>query len=511
MKNWTSGYMADIAYTYGYYTELNPLRIKLAFLNQGLEFPEVGTACELGFGQGVSANFHAAASVVSWVGTDFNPAQAACAQEFANVSGADARLYDDSFEEFACRDDLPEFDYIALHGIWSWISDQNRQVIVDFIKRKLKVGGVLYISYNTLPGWAPFAPMRDLMTRHVETLGTDGSGVVSNIGGAIDFAEKLLTTNPRYAVANPQIAERIKALKTQKKDYLAHEYFNNDWHPMHFSAMADWLEPAKLTFAGSAHFLDHVDALNLTKEQQEFLSQIPDLVFREAVRDFMINQQFRRDYWVKGARQISRLEQAERIRELRFILTVPRVDVPLTIKGALGEANMTESIYTPILDTMADNKIHTLGELEQSAEANRVTFAQLLQAILVLNSQGSVALANEDDAIKKAVKPSQDINRYLVNKARSHGDVTSLASPVTGGGINVGRFYQLFLLAFMQGKKSSEEMAETAWQVLAMQGQKLISEGKTIESDEDNLAELKRQAATFAEKTLPVLQALRVV
>jgi hypothetical protein len=26
MSDWTSGYVADIGYTYGYYTELNPLR-----------------------------------------------------------------------------------------------------------------------------------------------------------------------------------------------------------------------------------------------------------------------------------------------------------------------------------------------------------------------------------------------------------------------------------------------------------------------------------------------------
>lgn len=42
--------------------------------------PEVGSACELGFGQGMSANLHAAASVVQWSGTDFNPAQAAFAR-----------------------------------------------------------------------------------------------------------------------------------------------------------------------------------------------------------------------------------------------------------------------------------------------------------------------------------------------------------------------------------------------------------------------------------------------
>jgi len=50
MSDWTSGYVADIDYTYGYYTELNPLRVKLAFLNSGLVSPEIGSACELGFG-----------------------------------------------------------------------------------------------------------------------------------------------------------------------------------------------------------------------------------------------------------------------------------------------------------------------------------------------------------------------------------------------------------------------------------------------------------------------------
>jgi hypothetical protein len=48
-----------------------------------------------------------------------------------------------------------------LHGIWSWVSEDNRQIILDFIDRKLKPGGVLYLSYNTQPGWSAFMPLRD--------------------------------------------------------------------------------------------------------------------------------------------------------------------------------------------------------------------------------------------------------------------------------------------------------------------------------------------------------------
>ena len=49
MTDWTSGYVAYIGDTYGYCTERNPLRIRLAFLNAGLVAPDVSSACELGF------------------------------------------------------------------------------------------------------------------------------------------------------------------------------------------------------------------------------------------------------------------------------------------------------------------------------------------------------------------------------------------------------------------------------------------------------------------------------
>ena len=44
MSDSSSGYVADIGYTYGYYQELNPERVKLAFLNAGMVAPEFGSA-----------------------------------------------------------------------------------------------------------------------------------------------------------------------------------------------------------------------------------------------------------------------------------------------------------------------------------------------------------------------------------------------------------------------------------------------------------------------------------
>jgi hypothetical protein len=43
------------------------------------------------------------------------------------------------------------------------------------------------------------------------------------------------------------------------------------------------------------------------------------------------------------------------------------------------------------------------------------------------------------------------------------------------------------------------------------QGQRIIKEGKTLESDEDNLAEITAQARAFEAKRLPLLRRLGVV
>ena len=510
MSDWTDGYVADIDYTYGYYPELNPLRARLALLNKGLALPGLSCACELGFGQGLSVNIHAAASGTQWVGTDFNPAQAGFAQSLAAASGSSARLHDQAFAEFANRNDLPDFDFVGLHGIWSWISDDNRRVIVDLLRRKLKVGGILYISYNTMPGWAAFAPMRHLMALHAQTMGAPGIGTVSRVDNAIGFAEKLLATQPGFVRAHPQVSERLTKLKGQNRHYLAHEYFNADWQPMHFATMADWLAPAKLGYACSANYLDHFDGFNFKAAQQTLLKEIPDAVLRETTRDFILNQQFRRDYWVKGPRRLAALDQEQAWRQQSVLLCTRRADVPLKIKTALGEATMSEAVYAPILDLLADHQTRTLAQIEQEVKDKRVQLNQIKEAVLLLVNAGHLALAQDAPSIANAKPHTERLNAQLLGQARSSSDIAYLASPVTGGGVPLGRFQQLFLSAQKQGLKLPGEWADAAWQTLNAQNPRVIKDGKALDSPEKNLAELSSQADNFAEQKLSVLQALQI-
>lgn len=511
MSDWTAGYVSDIGYTYGYYAELNPLRVQLAFLNAGVVPPEIGTACELGFGQGLSSNIHASTSQIKWYGTDFNPAQAGFAQELEKISGNGAKLYDESFEEFFSRSDLPEFDYIGLHGIWSWISDENRQAIVDFIKRKLKVGGVLYISYNTQPGWASMVPMRDLLVDYANLMVPAGHGITSRIDGAIDFTEKLIETKPLFALANPGVVERFKKMKDHNRNYLAHEYFNQDWLPMSFAKVAKWLAPTKLNYVCSAHYIDHVQAINLTGEHIALLSEVTDPVFRQTVLDFMVNQQFRKDYWIKGARNLTTLEQARELRKQRVILTQPASEVVLKVNGLVGEVELQAAIYEPILELLSDHKPKRLLDIENLLRHKGIALNQIVEAVIVLAGTGAVVSVQEDEKINACKTTSDKLNMALMNKSQSSNDLSYLGSPVIGGGIPVGRFMQLFLLAIISGKKLPEDWAQYAWEVLATQNQRLQKNGVTIESAEENIAELTEQANTFSQRQLPILKALQII
>lgn len=514
MSNWASGYVSEVDYTHGYYRELSPTLLSLALLNRGINAAHGRPLryLELGFGQGLSLNIHAATCPGEYWGTDFNPAQAANAKEIAEASGSGAHIFDLSFAELAARDDLPEFDVIALHGIWSWISDENRAVIVDLARRKLAVGGVMYNSYNSTPGWSPAMPLRHLMTLHAELAGSDAQGITGKIDGALAFTQRVVDSGAMYFRANPAVAERLKKIKEQNKNYLAHEYFNQDWEPMPFSQVAELLSPAKLQFAASANVLDHIDEVCLTVEGRQLLSEINHPVLRESVRDYFVSQQFRKDIFVKGARIISPLERLERYSNQSFILVANPADVPMKLAGPIGEVTLQEQVYRPLLDILAENG-HAPKAVKQIMVHplwKQQSLPMLVQSLMVLTGAGHVYPTQESDAARGVQAKTKKLNAYLCKRARDGGEISFLASPVIGGGIQVNRFPQLFLLARHAGKKQPADWAAFVWDTISRQGQRLIKDGKAIESAEENLAELNTQANAFAEKQLPILKALGI-
>jgi hypothetical protein len=509
--DWTAGYVTEVDYTHGYYRELCPGILRLACLSAGV-VPPAGKPLrylELGYGQGLSLNIHAAASPGEFWGTDFNPSQVANARALGDAAGSGVRLLDETFAEMAARQGLPEFDIIVLHGIWSWISDENSRVVVDLIRRKLCVGGIVYISYNCLPGWAPTLPLRHLVKLHAD-LAAKASGMVAKLDGALAFTQQVIDSGALYFRRHPAVSEWLKTIAGSNRNYLVHEYLHEHWRVMAFSDVARWLDEAKLTFVASAHLLDHVEAVNLTAQGSKLLAAIEHPILRETVRDYFVNQQFRRDVFIKGPQRLSLLEQQDAIRSDAFALATHADDMPMKARGALGEATLPEEGYRPLIEALAENDYapKKLDELVGHANLKAMPLGQVLQAILVLVGAGHVHPAQETATASQTY--CRGLNRYLCERARSAGDIQFLASPVIGAGVSVPRLHQLFLLALQLGKKSEAEQAAFAWGLLSGQRQRVIKDGKTLETPEENIAELTNMACQFTTKRLPVLKALEV-
>ena len=288
--------------------------------------------------------------------------------------------------------------------------------------------------------------------------------------------------------------------------YIAHEYFNADWTPFYFADVAAELAEAKLGFIGTAHLIDQIDIVNLTAEQQALLAAVDDPVLRQGLRDFIVNQQFRRDIFVKGALPLSVPESRALWSEQRFTLTTLRADVPLKATGALGEADLQAEVYVPILDALAAGPV-TMRELIATKSIADLGWARITQALAVLVGIGHVqpCLPAADEA--KRTQRTRAFNAAVMKRAEGSADLQFLASPVTGGGVAADRIQQLFLAGL--AKKGGDPVAH-AWSVLAAQGQALLKDGQPLNGAESNLTELRQRFQAFAEKRLPVLKQLGV-
>jgi hypothetical protein len=233
-------------------------------------------------------------------------------------------------------------------------------------------------------------------------------------------------------------------------------------------------------------------------------------VLRQSVRDYFVNQQFRRDIFAKGYRRLTPLEQNEAFRQQAFVLLVNADDVPMKVTGSLGEANLQEEIYRPVIQALADDSCapKTMTQLAANPRLTGISGPQLLQILLVLTGGGYVHPAQEPSKRIRACCAA--INRFICERSRSSAEISFLASPVSGSGILVSMFQQLFLLAAQQGKRVPKEQATFVWELLRAQGRYMIKDGKSLESPEENLDELLKLATDFAEKRLPVLKALGI-
>ncbi len=514
MVSWAEGYVADVAYTLGYYREMAPDHMAFAAISIG---KNPGGALrpqrvlDLGFGMGLGFIIGAASNPKTiYEGCDFNPEHILNARSLASSSGlTNVVIHEASFQELAAKatDGQQDCDIIALHGILSWVSEDAHRAILEIIRKRLKPGGYVYVSYNCMPGWAPMIPIRRYMLDQARAA---AGGSMAKTAAAVQGLRAMLAGKGRYFTANPALEGRIEKLASMAMSYLPHEYLNEHWHIFHVADVARMFSDAKLSFVGSATIAENIDGVCVPAEMQPMVAAATDPIWKETLRDIAANKQFRRDLYARGLAALNNHEAIRLLQTTKYTLAVPRPAVTMKIPGPLGELDCRPDLYGPLADLLADSIVPFDAIITMPAFAS-VGIAGALQALALFVNAGHVLPIMTEPEVE--VAPAQRLNRHLASLANVGRVNNFLAAPVARAGIPVSSIEMLAFSALVGGTQA--EVSQLTYQVGEQMSRLTIipndKDGKPIQDKAEIQAKLTTDITIFVEQKLPLWRRLGVL
>jgi SAM-dependent methyltransferase len=503
--SWAEGYVVDIGYTHGFYRELTPALLRFVTMLGEVQVADVEqpfTYYELGCGNGYSTALLAAANPQGrFLGFDFNPTHIHHARKRAQDGGVgNVEFFEKSFAEML-EMDLPDAEFIALHGVYSWVNAENRRHIVEFIRRKLKPGGIAYVSYNCLPGQAQVAPLQKLLMDHADS----GKGPLpGRIDRSIDFARRLEQAGADFFRINPFAKQRLGSLGKQDPSYLAHEYYNANWSPFYHADVAADMAGAKLGYAGSATLIDNFAQFVLAPAMTKLVAEVSDPVMAETVKDFARNKVFRKDVFTRGAPKVAPADLEGVLGRTRFSLARPRRACRLTETTPIGPITLHAGAYAPALDALARAPM-TFDELAQSPEMKNMNRQQARQALFGMAAFGNVVPALPASGQDVRRDTAARFNKSVLSGAHA-GESTMLASPLWGSGVALNFLDRVFL----NGPRKQAEAVEYALKAVLSSGHKLKKDDKPVESTEVARGMVRERAEFFFGDILPFFRQIGI-
>jgi SAM-dependent methyltransferase len=508
MSDWGAGYVTDVQYTPAFCSEQSPAHLRLACLLNGVETPPEGdnfTYCDLGCGEGLAALILAAAHPAGrFYGVDFNPGHIVHARGIAAAAAlTNVEFLERSFDDLP-DEPLPEFDFITMHGVYSWISPELCQSIVRFIARRLKPGGIVYIGYNAMPGSIPGLAVQRLL----HDLGAEARGQSDQkMLWALSVLKKLKEAGARSFVENT-VVDKILELRNRgvhrgRISYLVHEYLNDHWHPMYHADVARDMSAAKLLYVGSADLLSNFQQFRISPEQREVIDSLDDATLRETVRDLCYPSSFRQDVFIRGTRPLSAARQESLLRRIRLAPLIPRAKFLMQLNVPTGTAEL-QPAYASIADALATGP-RTVAELLDLPELRGKSGRLAAEFVGVL--VGTVqAMAMRDPATVDPA-PADRLNRVLAEELEEAAptDTKVFAVASLGSGVPMSCPQAMVLRNLLTGRPLDlgELSRELLGKVLS-HGQRVKKDGVPVESEAEALAITHGTVSAVTSEMLPV-------
>jgi SAM-dependent methyltransferase len=522
-SDWSQGYVTDILYTDHTYREMSPAWLNYVAALKGchprpLDKPFVYVELGCGLGRTI-AHLAAAFPLGQFIGVDFNPAHIDAAQRYAADLGlGNVRFLERGFQdlvgEAAARSlDLPEVDFVALHGVYSWISPAARKAVQQFIHDRLKPGGFVYNSYNCLPGWTPEEPSRRLLMELAQ--GHDGS-TDARLVKALDQLDEFSKIDSGYFKLQPGAKAAVQQYRTRPANYLAHEMMNADWALFYSADVADEMAVAKLDFLGSASLVENQAELLFADAAAAIVAKQPDMRRKQLMQDFLLNTRFRRDIFVRGHARLP-LAQLNRNRGDQVVLALKRLGkMEPKLKIPRGVANIDARVLTEFDAVLAKGSV-TLRELAQAVGkgGNMPDFfhiSTLLAATNALMPAVGVHRVTKGFDGSGQLRVTGAVNQRLLTLARASSDAKAryLTSPVAGGVLPISLIGATLLGAFTEAG-GIDRAITASLEVLAQQGVHLRKEDKPVTDPVAKRAYLAEICQNFIGDEAPVLMAAGIV
>jgi len=263
----------------------------------GLTPPLVETARVLELGCGTGENLLAIACALpgsSCVGVDFSAPQIAKAEDLAAAAGiGNAHFICSDFKELACNQ---QYHYVVAHGLLSWIPPESHNDLIALCGACLSPGGLLYLSYNALPGWYHRQTVRDYLLQETAHI----PGIAAKVPAARAALASLAETVGKVDWAYGRIVANENDNVAKLGDsYLAHDLLETHNTAFYFSDLVRRGTEYDLHYVGEAGFEAMVPD-TYSAEVAEALKIMPDLHDRERRLDFLTNRSFRESVFVKG-------------------------------------------------------------------------------------------------------------------------------------------------------------------------------------------------------------------
>ena len=454
-----AGYVTDVAYLPGYYPFMAPARMRYVASLQGIRPPAVRGGfdfLELGCGFGSTLLTLAAANPQGrFTGVDFMPVHTdQIEREVAATALRNVRVLCADFAEMPA--DLPMFDFIALHGVFSWISPALRQCVLEIIRRHLKPDGIAEVTYNCMPGWSSLLPVRTLL-RHFA--GQAEGDSIARVRQALAIVAEMRKADLPIFHDQPLAAQLVDRLVQADPHYVAHEYLNEDWTVFSAAEVIAMFAEIGLGHAGRLPY--HHNHWELcAKPQFAAQFQAADIATLETLKDHHANVMFRWDLFSRRPREVwTPRQRAEAAADLFFRTASSQASLPHTVTYGGVTAGIAGPPHDRMLEVMGHSS-WSLPMLLDDPQLAAFTPEALVEAVDAAVAMGLFRV--DGGPVVDPIPPAEslasrtlavplDFNRRALQREDLVNEQVGLASLRTGAGHEIGDLHAVILDELITG------------------------------------------------------------